>query len=116
MMSSNVRLAAKSAPTPTTSHFLNGPRVYDASAHESRSVVDAQPATSVSAAAIAASASARTAGVGMAGVRMAMVPPRLAIAECRLALLDERAHAFLLVIERERRVELAALEQKAFGE
>jgi hypothetical protein len=33
-----------------------------------------------------------------------------------LALLDERPHPFLLVIESERRVEFAALEQEAFGE
>ena len=40
----------------------------------------------------------------------------LAVTELRLALLDERAHAFLLVVERERRVELAALEREAVGQ
>jgi hypothetical protein len=39
----------------------------------------------------------------------------LAVTKLRLALLDERAHAFLLIVERERRMELAALERETVG-
>jgi hypothetical protein len=36
--------------------------------------------------------------------------------ESRLALFDERAHPFLLILGRKRRVKFAALEQQPFGE
>src|SRR6267142_4432296 len=42
--------------------------------------------------------------------------PVLLVTERRLALLDERRHAFLLVLGAEQRVEQPPLEQHAFGE
>src|SRR6266542_7080467 len=44
------------------------------------------------------------------------VDDRSAMPERGFALLDECAHALLLILEAERRVELAALEQQTFGE
>src|SRR6266496_102028 len=44
------------------------------------------------------------------------VDDRSAMLERGLALFDERAHAFLLILEPERRMELAPLEQQTFGE
>src|SRR5512146_1694482 len=41
---------------------------------------------------------------------------RSAVREHRRPLLDERRHAFLLVFGREQRIELPALEPRAFGE
>ncbi len=39
----------------------------------------------------------------------------LAVLELRLALPNERAHPFLLIVERERRVEFPPLEQEPLG-
>ena len=51
-----------------------------------------------------------------AGATYCSVALSLPVLELRLAFVDERAHAFLLVVEHKRRMKLAALEEEPFRE
>src|SRR4030095_13427925 len=125
MMSSKThREVTSRALSPTTKNFLNGPPVNPGSVHVLCRVVDAQDATSMTTQRTAAAAwSGKRRRSVIWGLRKLRKPAcavncsaRLgsAMLEVRLALLYERAHAFLLVVERKRCVELASLEQQAF--
>src|SRR5207248_1790704 len=91
---------------PTTKNFLNGPPVNPGSVHVLCSVVDAQAATKRLA--MTANSDKR--------VRAIISATPSAMLEFGFALFDESAHAFLLVVQPERSVEFASLEQQPFGE